>query len=172
MLFQDLVESLAEDDLLIVLISGGGSALLPLPRPPVSLQEKLALVKGLAGRGADILELNCVRKRLSLLKGGGLAALAHPATVVALVLSDVIGDPLDFIASGPTMPNLDDPGEAMRIIEKYELCGELPESIKGVLGVDAQNRRGCQKGFPHVHNFIIGMYVIYKCNSTCKLCVR
>lgn len=147
---------MSEDDLLIVLISGGGSALLPLPRPPVSLQEKLVLVKELAGRGADILELNCVRKRLSLLKGGGLALLAHPATVVALVLSDVIGDPLDFIASGPTTPNLDDWGQPMRIIEKYGLSQGLPDSIQAVLEPDSKTKAEFQKEFSHVHNFVIG----------------
>lgn len=94
------------DDLVICLISGGGSALLPLPAAPITLAEKQDTTRLLLGCGATIHELNAVRKHLSLIKGGQLARLAAPATVVSLMLSDVVGDPLDVIGSGPTAPTL------------------------------------------------------------------
>lgn len=78
--------------------------MLPLPIPPIKLHEKEKLIRDLARRGANIVELNTIRKQISLLKGGGLATLAYPCKVVSLILSDIVGDPLDFIASGPTTP--------------------------------------------------------------------
>ncbi|XP_060531272.1 glycerate kinase [Cylas formicarius] len=151
---KNLAEGLTEDDLLIVLISGGGSALLPLPKPPVTLQEKLTLVRDLSRSGADIAELNTVRKQLSLLKGGGLAKIAYPAKVVSLVLSDVVGDPLDVIASGPTVPNRTTADNAVRILEKYSLYATTSDRVKSALlnqfGEEPVTR------FPHVTNFVIG----------------
>ncbi|KAJ8976169.1 hypothetical protein NQ317_002057, partial [Molorchus minor] len=104
---RNLAQRLQEDDLLIVLISGGGSALLPLPVSPITLEEKVDVIKKLAKSGADIRELNSLRKRISVLKGGGLAELAYPCKIISLVLSDIVGDPLDFIASGPTISDRD-----------------------------------------------------------------
>ncbi|KAF2879432.1 hypothetical protein ILUMI_26741 [Ignelater luminosus] len=159
---KDLVEKLQEDDLLIVLISGGGSALLPLPKHPATLSEKLNVIKGLAAGGADIQELNCVRKRLSVLKGGGLAKLAYPANVISLILSDIIGDPLDYIASGPTTPNFDSSNAAVKIIEKYSLYDKLPHSIRLLLesenqsNDDGSDRTILNGQFAHVRNYIIG----------------
>lgn len=98
-----LASPLSSADLLLVLLSGGGSALLPAPRPPLTLRAKSELTRALAARGASIQELNTVRRAVSRLKGGGLACLAAPAHTLALVLSDVIGDPLELIASGPTV---------------------------------------------------------------------
>ncbi|PRD26203.1 UNVERIFIED_CONTAM: glyctk [Trichonephila clavipes] len=150
----DLVSTLNESDLLIVLISGGGSALLPAPKPPLTLKDKQKVIQLLASRGAEIEELNAVRKRLSMLKGGKLAILAKPAEVISLVLSDIIGDPLGMIASGPTVQNTDNPSLAMSIIEKYKLHNQLPESVIQILtntSVENQN-----ESFSHVSNFIIG----------------
>lgn len=154
----ELIKNLHAEDLLIVLISGGGSALLPLPKPPVTLEEKSRLIKALSGKGADILELNCVRKRLSVLKGGGLATLAYPATVCSLVLSDIVGDPLDCIASGPTLPNRDPSDAAIKIIEKYALLAQLPGSVSRILraGETSNQPDAVQGSFDHVTNFVIG----------------
>ncbi|XP_010776520.1 glycerate kinase [Notothenia coriiceps] len=130
---KQLAIELTEEDLLLVLISGGGSALLPAPIPPISLQEKQDVTRKLAGAGATIQELNTVRRALSLLKGGRLAHYAHPAQVVSLILSDVIGDPLDLIASGPTVPSEVWPEEVLSILERYKLLNSLPASVKEVL---------------------------------------
>ncbi|XP_075986410.1 glycerate kinase [Anticarsia gemmatalis] len=150
---KDLVAKLGADDLLLVLISGGGSALLSLPKPPITLKEKTDLIKNLANSGADIKELNTVRKRLSDLKGGQLAVIAQPAQVVSLVLSDIVGDPLDLIASGPTTENQDDPTKAAYILNKYKLFEGLPKSIKTVL-----NKSDNKEQFPKnkVRNHVIG----------------
>ncbi|XP_012728740.2 glycerate kinase [Fundulus heteroclitus] len=130
---KQLASELTEKDLLLVLISGGGSALLPAPIPPVSLQEKLDVTRRLAAAGATIQELNKVRRALSLLKGGGLAHHAHPAQVVSLTLSDVIGDPIDLIASGPTVTCEVWPEEVLSILEQYKLLNSMPASVKEVL---------------------------------------
>ncbi|XP_017263479.1 glycerate kinase [Kryptolebias marmoratus] len=130
---KQLASELTEKDLLLVLISGGGSALLPAPIPPISLQEKFDVTRRLAAAGATIQELNKVRRALSLLKGGGLAYHAHPAQVVALILSDVIGDPLDLIASGPTVRSEVWPEGILSILERYKLLDTLPTSVRDVL---------------------------------------
>lgn len=156
---RNLAEKLTEKDLLIVLISGGGSALLPLPQSGISLEEKLDLIKKLSKSGADILELNCVRKKLSQLKGGGLAALAYPGKVISLVISDIIGDPLDFIASGPTKFNTDKPHNALHIVRKYSLFDELPKSVKDALQDEEQQNLNSfvnTNEFTHVYNVILG----------------
>lgn len=157
---QKLVKNLNGEDLLIVLISGGGSALLPLPVSGITLEEKMDLIKKLGNKGADITELNCVRKRISELKGGGLAISAYPAQVISLVISDIVGDPLGFIASGPTTPNSDKPGAALDVIKKYGLLDGLPGSIKQAL--TQQKRSESQKidivdgQYAHVNNVIVG----------------
>lgn len=97
------------------------------------MQEKQDVTRKLAGAGATIQELNTVRRALSLLKGGRLAHYAHPAQVVSLILSDVIGDPLDFIASGPTVPSEVWPEEVVSVLERYKLLNSLPASVKEVL---------------------------------------
>ncbi|GFS85096.1 glycerate kinase [Nephila pilipes] len=151
----ELVSNLIESDFLIVLISGGGSALLPAPKPPLTLKDKQNVIQLLASRGAQIEELNAVRKQLSMLKGGKLALLAKPAKVVSLILSDIIDDPLGMIASGPTVQNTDNPSLAMSIIEKYELLNLLPESAIQILtNTSAENEKNGD--FSHVTNFIIG----------------
>lgn len=131
---RQLASSLTDTDLLLVLISGGGSALLPAPVPPISLQEKQDVTRSLAAAGATIQELNTVRRSLSLLKGGGLAACAKNAQVVALILSDVIGDPLDLIASGPTVECEIWPEQVWAILNHYGLpASSLPASVTEVL---------------------------------------
>ncbi|XP_056131081.1 glycerate kinase isoform X2 [Lampris incognitus] len=131
---RQLANELTEEDLLLVLISGGGSALLPAPIPPITLQEKQDVSRRLAAAGATIQELNTVRRALSTLKGGGLAHCAHPAQVVSLILSDVIGDPLDVIASGPTVKSEIWHEEVFSILDRYKLSTSLPSSVKEVLG--------------------------------------
>lgn len=150
---RDHITSLGCDDLLLVLLSGGGSALLPLPKHPINLDEKIDLIKQLANSGAEIKELNTIRKRISDLKGGQLAIKAQPAPVICLLLSDIVGDPIDFLASGPTTENTDKPTDAMDIIKKYKLMDKLPESIKTVLSAN-----GVKEKFPsdNVKNYIIG----------------
>jgi len=123
------IPTLTSKDLVIVLISGGGSALFTLPAPGISLGDIQRMTELLLRCGADISEINTLRKRLDLVKGGGLALKLHPAQVHTLILSDVIGDPLDMIASGPTVPDSTNIEDALNIIEKYSLESELPDSI-------------------------------------------
>ncbi|NWT66683.1 GLCTK kinase, partial [Prunella himalayana] len=153
---QELAEGLTADDLLLVLISGrGGSALLPAPIPPILLEEKEKLTKLLASRGAAIQELNIVRKTLSVLKGGGLAQLAHPARVVSLILSDVIGDPLDIIASGPTAASSHSVQDCLQILTKYNLLHSLPKSVEMVLS-SSPTKPTAAENYSHVSNIILG----------------
>lgn len=116
-----LVQGLTEDDLVLCLISGGGSALLPLPLPGLTLADKQALNKALLASGASITEMNCVRRHVSAIKGGRLAAACHPARVLNLLLSDVPGDdPID-IASGPTVPDPTTCADALAILRRYRI---------------------------------------------------
>ncbi|NAW60091.1 MULTISPECIES: glycerate kinase type-2 family protein [unclassified Vibrio] len=121
-----LLDELTENDTLICLISGGGSALLSLPAGNISLAEKQAINKALLKSGAAIDEMNCVRKHLSALKGGRLAKLAYPAQVVTLAISDVPGDELSVIASGPTVPDATTRFDALAILERYQI--DIPAS--------------------------------------------
>ncbi|NXG03553.1 GLCTK kinase, partial [Sakesphorus luctuosus] len=152
---QKLAEGLTAEDLLLVLISGGGSALLPAPIPPILLEEKEKLTRMLASRGAAIQELNVVRKTLSVLKGGGLAQLAYPAQVVSLILSDVIGDPLDIIASGPTAASSHSVQDCLQILTKYNLLHNLPKSVQTVLS-SSPTKPTALENYSHVSNIIIG----------------
>ncbi|XP_060621831.2 glycerate kinase [Anolis sagrei] len=152
---RDLAEGLTTEDLLLVLISGGGSALLPAPIPPVTLEEKTTITRLLASKGATIQELNTLRKALSLLKGGGLARSAYPAQVLSLILSDVIGDPLDIIASGPTVASSHSSQDCFRILAKYDLLNDLPESVQTVLSQSVTEHDMPQE-FLHVCNIVIG----------------
>ncbi len=122
-----MVEGLTADDLVVALISGGGSALLSLPADGISVEDKRTVNKALLKSGAPIDEMNCVRKHLSKIKGGRLAAAAHPARVLTLVISDVPGDDLAAVASGPTVADPTTFAQARAIIEKYKI--EVPESV-------------------------------------------
>jgi hydroxypyruvate reductase len=126
----DQVKGLGAEDLVLVLISGGGSALTPAPVEGISLVEKQALTKALLACGADIREMNMLRKHISLIKGGQLARAAAPARVFTLILSDIVGDQLDAIASGPTVPDPTTYGDALGILDKYRIRQEIPASIR------------------------------------------
>ncbi|MGB1109220.1 MAG: glycerate kinase type-2 family protein [Gammaproteobacteria bacterium] len=124
----EFVQGLSEDDLVICLISGGGSALLPLPMDGLSLEEKQNINRALLACGATISEINCVRRQLSAIKGGRLAAACHPARVVNLLISDVPGDnPMD-IASGPTVIDQTGPADALEIIDRYGI--DIPAAVR------------------------------------------
>jgi hydroxypyruvate reductase len=123
----DKVSGLTADDLVLVLISGGGSALLALPAGGISLADKQAINRALLKCGAHIAEMNTVRKHLSAIKGGRLAVAAAPARVVALMISDVPGDDLSVIASGPTVPDLSTRSDALAVLTKYGI--EIPAAV-------------------------------------------
>lgn len=114
----------------------------------------LQVIKQLANAGADIMQLNCVRKRLSSVKGGRLSAAAHPASVVSLILSDVIGDPIDIIASGPTSPNTDSPHAALDVIHQFNLQESLPQSVQICLSSGESPVKHLND--VNVHNILIG----------------
>ncbi len=126
----ELADKCTEEDLFIVLISGGGSALTTCFVPGINLEDGQKVVKLLLRCGADIRELNTVRKHLSLLGGGRLAKQAAPADTVALVISDVVGDDLSVIASGPTVGDPTTFDDAIRVLRKYDLWSDLPESVR------------------------------------------
>ena len=136
-----LASEAGPDDLVLCLISGGGSALTPAPVAGVSLAEKQAVTRLLLESGATINELNAVRKHLSRLKGGQLARAAHPAPVVALLLSDVIGDPLDVIASGPTAPDPTTYDDALAVLDRFGLRGRVPATVRAHLEAGARGDR-------------------------------
>ncbi|MGH6689549.1 MAG: glycerate kinase type-2 family protein [Gammaproteobacteria bacterium] len=125
-----LARSAGPRDLVVFLVSGGGSALLPAPAPPVTLEEKQEVTGLLLGAGAPIGELNAVRKHLSLLKGGQLARAASPARILTLLLSDVLGDPLDVIASGPTAPDPTTFGEALDVLARRGVLDRVAPSVR------------------------------------------
>jgi hydroxypyruvate reductase len=126
-----LVRDLSADDLVIALISGGGSALLAAPLPGLTLDDKRVLGAALLASGASISEINCVRRHLSALKGGRLGALCAPAQVVALLISDVPGDDAIDIASGPTLADPTTCADALAILDRYEI--EAPQAVRDIL---------------------------------------
>lgn len=131
----DLVSGLTADDLVLCLISGGGSALLPLPLPGLTLADKQAVSRALLRSGATISEMNCVRRHLSAIKGGRLAAACHPAKVVTLLISDVPGDPPCDIASGPTVGDPTTCEDARAILRRYGIV--VPEAVEALLDTQA-----------------------------------
>ena len=156
----ELVSSLTADDLCLVLISGGGSALLPAPVTGISLDDKLAVTRFLMRSGATIQELNTVRKRLSRIKGGGLLRAARHGHMIALVISDVPFDPLDIIASGPTVCDSASARDALRVLETYARRGDpdsgVPASVWRIL--EGQSRSMDFRESPAIRcqNVIIG----------------
>jgi glycerate 2-kinase len=125
----ELAHAAGEEDLVLFLVSGGGSALTPAPAPPITLAEKQEVTRLLLTSGATIGELNAVRKHLSRFKGGQLARAAWPASVLTLALSDVVGDPLDVIASGPTAPDSTTFADAREVLVRRGLAGRVPASV-------------------------------------------
>ncbi len=148
-----MVQGLTEDDLVLCLISGGGSALLALPAEGVTLEDKQAMNKALLASGATISEMNTVRKHLSAIKGGRLARAAHPAKVVALMISDVPGDDPSIIASGPTVPDPSTNADALAIIEKYGI--DVPENMRRVLEKNDETPKPGDACFERVENIMI-----------------
>ena len=122
----ETVSGLTADDLVVALISGGGSSLLSLPADPLTAEDKQAVNASLLAGGVPISEMNCIRKHLSAIKGGRLAAAAHPAKVVSLVISDIPGDDPALVASGPTIPDATSREDALKIVERYNL--NLPQA--------------------------------------------
>ncbi len=122
-----------KNDLVICLISGGGSALMPCPAEGINLKDKKKITKLLIARGPTIHEINAVRKHLSRIKGGRLGSFFSPARLVALILSDVIGNDLDVIGSGPTAPDTSTFADALQVLEKYHILQEAPASIVALL---------------------------------------
>ena len=136
----DLVAKLGSQDLVLLVISGGGSALLPMPIGEITLAEKMAATDLLLRSGVSIQDMNAIRKHLSQVKGGQLTRLVHPATMVSLILSDVVGDPLDVIASGPTVGDPTTFQYCMEVLDKYNLTEELPTSVRSHLKAGAEGR--------------------------------
>jgi hydroxypyruvate reductase len=156
-----LVGEAGEDDLVVCLISGGASALLPLPAEPITLEEKQAVTRLLLASGANIHEVNAVRKHLSAIKGGQLARLAAPAVVETLLLSDVIGDDLDVIGSGPTAPDGSTFGDAIGVMEKYRIVDRSPGAVlarleRGARGEIDETPKAGDPAFRRVRHAIIG----------------
>jgi len=141
----EAVAGLGENDRVIALVSGGGSALMSLPAPGISLAEKQAINRALLRCGAPIREINTVRRHLSAIKGGRLAAAAHPAPVLTWVISDVPGDDPALVASGPTRPDASTPGDALAILERFGI--EIPAGVRGHLAGAGDAPRASDAGF-------------------------
>jgi glycerate 2-kinase len=130
---REIVELLAgagEDDLVLCLISGGGSALMMLPESGITLVDYQALTQALLRSGATINQINTIRKHIEQVKGGRLAQVAAPATVATLILSDVVGNPLDFIASGPTVPDTTTFADALDVLKQFDLLDAIPAPVR------------------------------------------
>jgi hydroxypyruvate reductase len=125
----DLLRGAGEDDLVLGLISGGGSALMMLPEAPIGLEDYQRLTEALLRSGATINQINTVRKHIEQVKGGRLAQVAAPAEVATLILSDVVGDPLDFIASGPTVPDTTTFDDALDVLRRFDLLERVPAPV-------------------------------------------
>ncbi len=160
---QELATFLSRSDpqtLVFCLVSGGGSSLITLPHEGIKLNDLQELTRLLLSCGADIGEINTLRKHLDRLKGGGLARLAHPATVISLIISDVVNSPLDVIASGPTAPDPSSFSQAIEILNKYNLQNRVPPAIlktltRGLAGELPETLKHGDVCLEHVQNLII-----------------
>jgi glycerate 2-kinase len=157
----DFVSGRGPRELLICLISGGGSALSPAPVEGITLAEKQEVTRLLLACGATIHEINALRKHISRIKGGQLARLASPATLITLVLSDVVGDSLDVIASGPTVPDTSTFADCLEILRKYQLLDRVPTAIRhhleaGVSGAIPETPKPGDAVFARTQTVIIG----------------
>ncbi|MEA3544502.1 MAG: glycerate kinase, partial [Thermodesulfobacteriota bacterium] len=155
-----LAASADENTLVLCLLSGGGSALLPLPVAGVSLEDKQTTTRVLLACGATIHEINAIRKHLSVIKGGGLARAVYPATLLTLILSDVIGDDLDSVASGPCVPDSKTYADCKAIFKKYSITNEIPSSVlshieAGIAGKVAETPKVGQDFFKKTQNVIV-----------------
>jgi glycerate 2-kinase len=161
----ELLQELQEDDLVLVLISGGGSALLTLPAPGLTLTDLQALTTALLRSGATIGEINTLRKHCTQLTGGQLARLAAPAQVVALIVSDVVGSPLDVIASGPTTPDPTTFTDAWAVVQRYNLQQKLPAPVidhlqRGLAGDVAETPKPDEPVWERVHNEVVASNIM------------
>jgi glycerate 2-kinase len=157
----EMAKNAHEKTLVFCLISGGGSALSPLPFDGITLTQKQETTKVLLDCGARIHEINTIRKHLSLIKGGGLAKAAYPATIISLILSDVVGDDLDIIASGLTVPDSGTFKDCKEIIASYDIASKLPQNVldhinKGCNGQIPETPKPDDPYFKKAHNLIIG----------------
>ncbi len=162
---QRLLKESGPDDLVVFLLSGGGSALLPYPADHIDLKEKQEVTQLLLDCGADISEINTIRKHISRIKGGWLAKWAYPSTVVGFILSDVVGDQLDVIGSGPTVPDPSTFEEAWEILKKYDLLNEVAPSIRKYLqsgkeGKMEETPKPQDIAFERVYNNLIGSNIL------------
>lgn len=169
-----VISNLTEDDLVICLISGGGSALMEIPIRGISLEDLVEVFDTLTKVGANIHELNTIRKHLSQIKGGKLAKIASPAKVVSLIVSDVVGDKIESIASGPTAPDSTSWTDVKEIIERYDIVQKLPKSVievieKGLLKQIEDTPKATDSYFASVRNFIIVSNAI-ACGKMKKMC--
>ncbi len=158
---RELLKKAGEETLVICLLSGGASSLLVAPADGVTLNDKRAITDLLLSAGADIQELNTVRKHISAVKGGRLAETAYPATIITMVLSDVIGDRLDVIASGPTVPDSTGFRDALSVVHKYTLEEKIPYSVfsllhAGAAGVIPDTPKSGAVFFKKTRNIIVG----------------
>lgn len=156
----DLAQSAKKNDLVLCLISGGGSALLVLPAEGITLKDKQNTIKILLSCGATIHEINTIRKHISKIKGGRLADAVYPAAMISLILSDVVGDDLDVIASGPSVPDTSTFEECMNIFKKYKITENMPKAVvshikKGVSGKVAETPKEGNKIFKNTGNLIV-----------------
>lgn len=159
------LEQVDEKDLVFFLISGGGSALLPFPVEGLALEEKQNVTKILLSVGANIHEINTLRKHLSRVKGGRLAKVAYPATMISLILSDVVGDDLDSIASGLTVPDHSTFADCLGILDKYQITERLPSVVvdileKGTRGEIEDTPKAGDSAFERTQNLIIGSNIM------------
>jgi len=160
-----LLQQTGEKDLVVCLISGGGSALLPFPAEGLTLENKQQVTKLLLEVGATIHEINAVRKHISQVKGGQLARLAYPSTLVSLILSDVIGDKLDSIASGPTAPDSSTFSDCLHILDKYDIGKKIPAAVlehleRGARGEIEETPKADDPAFKKTQNAIIGSNIL------------
>lgn len=154
---KDKVSSLGEHDILLVIVTGGGSALLPLPIEPITLEEKSSLIRQLSRAGATINELNTVRIVLSQVKGGKLAEMGKNAhKIISLIVSDIIGDPLELIACGPTVAYQSPLSSPKEILDKYELFSKLPKSISNVIQQQKEASHDASRPIKNSDVFLIG----------------
>jgi glycerate-2-kinase len=158
---RELLKGAGEETLVICLLSGGASSLLVAPADGITLSDKRIVTDLILSAGADIHELNSVRKHLSAVKGGRLAEIAYPATILTVILSDVIGDRLDVIASGPTVPDSSSFRDALHVIHKYSLEKKIPSGVfsllhLGVAGVIPDTPKSGAVFFQQVRNIIVG----------------
>ena len=160
----NLAKNVKEDDLILCLISGGGSALLPFPCDGITLKNKQDTINILLSCGATIHEINTIRKHISKIKGGRLAQAVYPATLVTLILSDVVGDDLDVIASGPTVPDSSSFYDCKNIFRRYNIIDKLPKNIlnhieSGISGKIDETPKPHDSVFNRTYNLIIGSNV-------------